>query len=270
MSDATCSVETCDRPRRLRGWCKLHWQRWYRTGTTDDPPPKPAHCSIASCNEPIHLRGWCSRHYARWQYTGDPVKSDETLPCPLCDEPFTRTDGRTRYCETCRVSRRRAGAARRGREQRQTLKHRQSVVARKQQQANPCLVCGGVVAQQPGFGSIARLCSDECRAFHDNVTHKAWRDRNRPKLQDRQHRRRAWRWAVEWESFSPLEIFVRDQWICHVCCQPIDPSLNWPHRYSASLDHYIPLSKGGSHTRANAKAAHLICNIRKYDRLPVQ
>lgn len=32
---------------------------------------------------------------------------------------------------------------------------------------------------------------------------------------------------------------------------------------SASLDHVVPLSKGGDHTRSNSVVAHLICNIRK-------
>ena len=32
---------------------------------------------------------------------------------------------------------------------------------------------------------------------------------------------------------------------------------------SVSLDHVVPLSRGGSHTLGNVRCAHLICNIRK-------
>ena len=28
----TCSVDGCERDRRARGWCQLHYQRWHRTG----------------------------------------------------------------------------------------------------------------------------------------------------------------------------------------------------------------------------------------------
>lgn len=32
MDVVTCSVENCDRPNYGRGWCKMHWQRWSKTG----------------------------------------------------------------------------------------------------------------------------------------------------------------------------------------------------------------------------------------------
>ena len=28
----SCAVEGCDRPKRARGWCTKHWQRWRRNG----------------------------------------------------------------------------------------------------------------------------------------------------------------------------------------------------------------------------------------------
>jgi hypothetical protein len=71
----TCSVEGCDRIARARGWCKIHWQRWSRTGSTDVRPqripPKPQ-CSIEGCDEPVEGHGWCNKHYLRWRRHGDP------------------------------------------------------------------------------------------------------------------------------------------------------------------------------------------------------
>lgn len=32
MGDATCSVDGCDRTGRERGWCHMHYSRWWRTG----------------------------------------------------------------------------------------------------------------------------------------------------------------------------------------------------------------------------------------------
>jgi len=36
---------------------------------------------------------------------------------------------------------------------------------------------------------------------------------------------------------------------------------------AASLDHRIPISRGGEHSRANAQTSHLGCNVRKGARL---
>ena len=32
MPKRTCSLDDCTSPVYGRGWCKTHWQRWYRTG----------------------------------------------------------------------------------------------------------------------------------------------------------------------------------------------------------------------------------------------
>lgn len=32
---STCAIEGCERRRWARGWCKLHWQRWWRKGTPE-------------------------------------------------------------------------------------------------------------------------------------------------------------------------------------------------------------------------------------------
>ena len=59
----------------------------------------------------------------------------------------------------------------------------------------------------------------------------------------------------------------RDDWKCGLCSDRIDPDLPHRHPFSASLDHVVPLSKGGAHTYANVQAAHLICNGRKGNRV---
>lgn len=30
-----CSIDGCDKAGEVRGWCRMHAQRWYRHGTTD-------------------------------------------------------------------------------------------------------------------------------------------------------------------------------------------------------------------------------------------
>lgn len=71
------------------------------------------------------------------------------------------------------------------------------------------------------------------------------------------------------ESFAPREVYERDGWVCQLCQHPIDRATPWPESASPSIDHIVPLAKGGPHTLANVQAAHLGCNSRKRDRLDV-
>lgn len=57
-----CSVEGCNRPRMARGWCDAHYRRWYEEGRT---------CSVGGCDSPLFGRGWCNMHYSRWRRYGD-------------------------------------------------------------------------------------------------------------------------------------------------------------------------------------------------------
>lgn len=77
------------------------------------------------------------------------------------------------------------------------------------------------------------------------------------------HRSRAIFYGGEHEKVSRVDVFERDGWVCGVCREPVDPQAAYPDPMSASLDHVVPLSRGGSHTADNAQCAHLACNRRK-------
>jgi 5-methylcytosine-specific restriction endonuclease McrA len=81
-------------------------------------------------------------------------------------------------------------------------------------------------------------------------------------------RHRALKLAATIEDFGYEEIFERDGWRCGICGERIDKTVVHPDRRSASLDHVVPLSKGGEHSRANVQAAHLGCNSTKGNRCP--
>lgn len=68
------------------------------------------------------------------------------------------------------------------------------------------------------------------------------------------------------EKGRTQRICERDGWICQICREPIDPSfIPWRSR-SASVDHVVPLSRGGSDDDANLRAAHQGCNSRRGNR----
>lgn len=90
-----------------------------------------------------------------------------------------------------------------------------------------------------------------------------WNDRRRATY----HRRRAQKVTTAVEPIRPMDIYQRDMWICGLCSTPVNPDAVWPDSMSASLDHILPLSKGGSHTHENVQISHLVCNISKGNRV---
>lgn len=58
------------------------------------------------------------------------------------------------------------------------------------------------------------------------------------------------------------------QSVCAICGKPVDFSLKYPHPLSPTIDHIIPLAKGGHPSDiSNLQLAHRCCNRQKSDRL---
>lgn len=56
--------------------------------------------------------------------------------------------------------------------------------------------------------------------------------------------------------------------VCAICGQPVDKNLKYPHPLSATIDHIIPINRGG-HPSAidNLQLAHFTCNRQKADKI---
>jgi 5-methylcytosine-specific restriction endonuclease McrA len=70
------------------------------------------------------------------------------------------------------------------------------------------------------------------------------------------HRRRAQIVATQIEPIDWRVVWTRDKGVCGICGKKVSFA-------KMSLDHIIPLSKGGPHTYNNVQASHLPCNVRK-------
>lgn len=58
--------------------------------------------------------------------------------------------------------------------------------------------------------------------------------------------------------------------VCALCGKPVDKRLKFPHPMSATVDHIIPVSKGGHpFDEDNLQLAHNKCNRFKSDNLPM-
>ena len=56
--------------------------------------------------------------------------------------------------------------------------------------------------------------------------------------------------------------------VCAICGKPVDKSIPSPHPLSPTIDHIIPVAKGGHPSDlSNLQLAHMYCNRQKSDRL---
>lgn len=64
------------------------------------------------------------------------------------------------------------------------------------------------------------------------------------------------------------KIILATQTVCGICGKPVDFTYQYPHPLSPTVDHIIPIAKGG-HPSAldNLQLAHRCCNRQKSDKL---
>ena len=245
MSIIACSVDGCERPAKTAKKCITHYKRFMKYGSHDLPPRallKDSICEIPECGKRHFAAGMCSAHYTRLKRTGSATtrKLGEVVGgkriCATCkvDTPLEGM-GRTQpsYCRAC------INAAARAR----------FVYKPKHLGIKQCENCGGDFP----FNKKQNLhCSAECAQATVNKRNWKHLQTRRARLKD-----------AFVESFHSKEIYERDNWVCGICKESIDPAAKLPDQMSASIDHIIPISRGGTHERANAQAAHLFCNVSK-------
>lgn len=95
---------------------------------------------------------------------------------------------------------------------------------------------------------------------HQDAANKRWREKNKSKVAnvhtDHQRRRRAQKRGVYAEKGITLKaLILRDEGICGICKETVYDN--------PTMDHIIPLIKGGTHTWDNVQLAHFYCNASK-------
>lgn len=258
MSKATCRWPECERPADgSNGFCVRDYGRARRVGDMEAPwkvwrdtrrNQRPNVCRWPECDRPVAARGFCTRDFRRAQTEGD----YETPWLTWRSRRERPQEARCRWpdCEDrhldcwgfCRRHYQRARAV--GDRDEPWLLWRQ---------VSKCTVCGKTAA---GRIRGMRFCSDRCR-------HTAWYNENADAVQDKVRRRRALKASTQVEPFTVSDVRLRRGDDCYLCGERINFKLKWPHPQSPSLDHVVPLSRGGTHTLDNAAMTHLRCNQSK-------
>lgn len=77
------------------------------------------------------------------------------------------------------------------------------------------------------------------------------------------HKRRVSKMGIGYENFNPIKVFQRDGYRCQMCGRKTRPDFNQWHPLYPHLDHIVPLSIGGEHSKANTQCLCRECNMAK-------
>lgn len=227
-------------------------------------------CSAPNCERPHGAKGYCNTHYNRMRTYGSLDKPVETFTCGHCGAVRTQ-DKRGRKPKYCSLK---CGQLARWAADGERIKaERRAKNAEKPLNVVTCIRCSGQFESRqtaPKFCSQncankwrdvhneARCTADECDrgvqakglcSMHwkrvareaGKLPNAPWNERRKANYQ----KRRALKLNLPADAVRPLDVYERDEWVCGLCSLPVDRELAYPDPSSASLDHILPLSKGG-------------------------
>lgn len=258
-------------------------------------------CSVVGCEAVVFIKKHqlCQPHYHRFISKRDLCIEAAAVDCKRCGERIGRRQSRNGPPPTyCTAECRQLAAYERSIEsgaQAASYAKRREAFQPKPVTQRQCECCGGVFLAKRGD---ARFCSKSCvqrfgRSNPDGtctagdcertgeakgicsmhwkrerraaglIENEPWDERRKANYQQR----RALKLNLPADNIRPADIYERDEWVCGICSTPVDRTRAYPDPMSPSLDHVLPLSRGGHHTLENVTLAHLSCNVRKGNRV---
>jgi hypothetical protein len=106
-----------------------------------------------------------------------------------------------------------------------------------------CIVCGATFQRTHGGLCCSTECSEEAKRERYRRKNRARRTKSRPGV------------------YTLREIGDRAGWRCHLCGKKVRGDLSGMHPRGPTIDHLVPLSKGGTDSARNVDLAHRSCNV---------
>lgn len=245
MEERICEIEGCNNlgmivsstnKRRPRcGSCYRGKTPDKRKGSRGVILGVPRICSFEGCENPIHSRGLCSGHRIQ-RDNGQELRPLRELNF-YTEKDICAVDGcgETVYSKfMCRS-------------------HYDRVKHTERMSTDPSYVVKKLERSRK-----AHQKEDPKKRAEQNL---AWCRANK---ESRRESHRRWeavhKGASIVEKFTKQQVWEEDEGMCGICGDPADKN-NW------HLDHIIPLSRGGQHTRENVQVSHPFCNLSKKDLL---
>ena len=221
------------------------------------------------CSEPCRIRARRRRHL------GSRRRPAVAQHCGKCGTAFTVSGWglNRRYCsEPCRDSAARAKSRRR--------------YTPKPPVTRSCETCGTAFTVA-GNGSTRLVCSRPCLRAQNRGYSRSWRRRNIDEVRRRNREAVSAKYYADpeyrllraqgsdlrkrvtsFEVVSPAAMWQEQNGRCYLCGGQMNPLPIYlsSRRYDplvATIEHRIPISRGGTHDRENVSLAHAQCNLRK-------
>lgn len=124
----------------------------------------------------------------------------------------------------------------------------------------PCKQCSRPTPSRRNRPSLCKACAKDA---------KRESSRNEKQKYGRNHRQRARHHGVRYVPVPVKEIYERDNYTCQICskkCLPkamVSKATGKIHPRSPSIDHIVPMCRGGEHVEANLQTACFKCNSLK-------
>jgi 5-methylcytosine-specific restriction endonuclease McrA len=260
-----CSFEGCSKLAKnlSGGLCPMHHTRMRNHGDPSVLLKIAKHedgikCKVDECTGDARFKDYCSKHYQMWRKHGDPkggryeytirkavTHSDGTRTCSQCNERLpisdfhkdkAATDGLRSKCKKCRISNVKSWYS--------DNRERQSTKERIRRQANP-----------------------EKYAEKEAIRYEKDKDKRLLLATEHSHLRKARKKKAKTErGISKLSLKKIFGTKCYYCGIEMDFSTGSGRKFNrsmATIEHLIPLAKGGEHTFENTVLACRHCNISK-------
>ena len=278
MTIVACSIDSCERKSVSRGWCDRHYRRWKRHGDPlyvkpgngqwgDERPgaPESEQCAVDGCTVAKKCRGWCQMHYKRWLRNGDPVATqvrDDSRPCVVggCEKTIRISD----YCYAHYARMRRHGDVAAGRKPvDKAIDHPDGT-----RTCNTCSERKRLDEYHRGdLYTLGR--SPKCRACCAQ-DRREWAAANQDLVDERsrayRHKRRAMVAQAGFEhglTRAKIRSWHGDE--CAYCGVEMDFDVRGlvsaPRK--ATIDHIVPIHRGGGHVTGNVTLCCARCNSSK-------
>jgi len=190
-----------------------------------------------NCSNQCRSKKTASKHYSKLKI----------ISCAQCSKQFESQYKRAKFCQpTCRLD-----YWQRPEMQKQIYQREKS---KKYPNGTMTHTCGW--CNQPRTFIVGQSVVN---AFHEECRKEATRAKNRIKSVKRIK-------GIETIKLSADQIVKSYGPTCYLCEKVIDLNVPRTSRYGLTVDHVVPLSKGGKDTLENLRPTHWICNIQKSDK----
>lgn len=295
-----CGVAGCDGgPKIIKGLCTRHYQQVRHHGQAGPREQQCKHCGAAftaerqrmyctkKCSTDAHARRsgvrpleefkasvrnpahyfkceWCSKDAHR-PFGGNTIKKGcKNRWCSMAckKEQAATLRMESERLESVRRSRHGAGKALAAAICRLAmLRLKAELGAPRLACSLGCAVCGKRFEFVHKQGRVPLYCSDRCSTWSPSGRRSKAKTRKAGKMLRR---------GVTVERFHEFEVFDRDGWRCQICGVSTPRSRRGTrHANAPELDHVVPVSAGGEHSRANTQCACRRCNAAKGAGRPV-